>query len=226
MELSVIELFLNASLVVKAVILILILASISSWMLIFERWLYINRVTQEFHDFEEQFWSDSGLESLLIASQEDDHKSIGAEYIFQVGYLDYKRLSKEVDADTVMMSVQRNMRAALNREQYLLEKNLPYLATIASVSPYIGLFGTVWGIMNSFQSIADSKNTSLAVVAPGIAEALLATALGLLAAIPAVIFYNKLSGDSDKIIAEQESFADEFLLILSRQLESTENRNT
>ena len=214
MELSVIELFLNASLVVKAVILILILASISSWMLIFERWLYINRVTQEFHDFEEQFWSDSGLESLLIASQEDDHKSIGAEYIFQVGYLDYKRLSKEVDADTVMMSVQRNMRAALNREQSLLEKNLPYLATIASVSPYIGLFGTVWGIMNSFQSIAISRNTSLAIVAPGIAEALFATALGLLAAIPAVVAYNKFNSDSQRYFSKIDNFSKRFLSII------------
>ena len=223
MELSVIELFLNASLVVKAVILILILASISSWMLIFERWLYINRVTQEFHDFEEQFWSDSGLESLLIASQEDDHTSIGAEYIFQVGYLDYKRLSKEVDADTVMMSVQRNMRAALNREQSLLEKNLPYLATIASVSPYIGLFGTVWGIMNSFRGLAGATQATLSAVAPGISEALIATAIGLFAAIPALIAYNKFISESDSLSANFDGFKEEFSAVLERDLKSNQS---
>ena len=223
MELSVIELFLNASLVVKAVILILILASISSWMLIFERWLYINRVTQEFHDFEEQFWSDSGLESLLIASQEDDHKSVGAEYIFQVGYLDYKRLSKEVDADTVMMSVQRNMRAALNREQSLLEKNLPYLATIASVSPYIGLFGTGWGIMNSFRGLAGATQATLSAVAPGISEALIATAIGLFAAIPALIAYNKFISESDSLSANFDGFKEEFSAVLERDLKSNQS---
>ena len=144
MELSILELFLNASLVVKSVIVVLIMASILSWMIIFERWLYINKVKQEFLDFENRFWSDSGLDSLLNASQAEDNQPVGGEYIFQVGYLDYKRLTdQQLDSNTVLMSVQRNMRAALSKEQSLLEKHLPFLATVASVSPYIGLFGTV-----------------------------------------------------------------------------------
>ena len=151
MELSIIELFLNASFVVKAVILILIAASIFSWMIIFERWVYLNKSKDEILVFEENFWSDIGVESLLEKSQEEGREAIGAECIFQAGYLDFKRLtSQKLDPEIVMESVQRNMRVTLSREQVLLEKNLPYLATIASVSPYVGLFGTVWGIMNSF----------------------------------------------------------------------------
>ena len=154
MELSILELFLNASIVVKSVIILLLLASIISWMVIFERWLYINKVSQEFLAFESRFWSDSGLEALLAESQEEGHQTIGAEYLFQIGFLDYKRLKNEnIDSETIMSSVQRNMRAALAKEQTLLEKHLPFLATVASVSPYIGLFGTVWGIMNSFRGL-------------------------------------------------------------------------
>ena len=215
MELSIIELFLNASFVVKAVIVFLILASIISWMIIFERWLYVKRINLEFLDFDTRFWSDDGLEALLATSREEGHNPVGAEYIFQVGYLDYKRLSKEkLNEDIIMESVHRNMRVALSKEQTLLEKNLPFLATVASVSPYIGLFGTVWGIMNSFQSIAISRNTSLAIVAPGIAEALFATALGLLAAIPAVVAYNKFNTDSQKYSQKLENFSKRFLTII------------
>ena len=215
MELSIIELFLNASFVVKAVIVFLILASIISWMIIFERWLYVKRINLEFLDFDTRFWSDDGLEALLATSREEGHNPVGAEYIFQVGYLDYKRLSKEkLTEDIIMESVHRNMRVALSKEQTLLEKNLPFLATVASVSPYIGLFGTVWGIMNSFQSIAISRNTSLAIVAPGIAEALFATALGLLAAIPAVVAYNKFNNDSKKYSEKLENFSKRFLTII------------
>ena len=215
MELSILELFLNASIVVKSVIILLLLASIISWMVIFERWLYINKVSQEFLAFESRFWSDSGLEALLAESQGEGHQTIGAEYLFQIGFLDYKRLKNEnIDSETIMSSVQRNMRAALAKEQTLLEKHLPFLATVASVSPYIGLFGTVWGIMNSFQSIAISRNTSLAIVAPGIAEALFATALGLLAAIPAVIAYNKFSNDSKKYSQKLENFSKRFISII------------
>ena len=192
MELSIIDLFLNASLVVKAVILILIAASILSWMIIFERWLYLNRSKEEHIIFEENFWSDLGLESLLEKSQQEGHQAIGAECIFQAGYLDFKRLtSQNLDPEIVMESVQRNMRVTLAREQVLIEKNLPYLATIASVSPYIGLFGTVWGIMNSFRGLAGANHATLSAVAPGISEALVATAIGLFAAIPALIAYNK-----------------------------------
>ena len=221
MDLSILELFLNASIVVKSVIVILILASIVSWMIIFERWIYIKKVNQEFFDFETRFWSDSGLEALLLTSQEGEHEPIGAEYIFQVGYLDYKRLMAEkIDSDTIMSSVQRNMQAALTKEQSLLEKHLPFLATIASVSPYIGLFGTVWGIMNSFRGLAGSSQATLSAVAPGISEALIATAIGLFAAIPALIAYNKYISDSDRLISSFEGFKEEFSSVLHRDIQS------
>ena len=221
MDLSILELFLNASIVVKSVIVILILASIVSWMIIFERWIYIKKVNQEFFDFETRFWSDSGLEALLLTSQEGEHEPIGAEYIFQVGYLDYKRLiSERIDSDTIMSSVQRNMQAALTKEQSLLEKHLPFLATVASVSPYIGLFGTVWGIMNSFRGLAGSSQATLSAVAPGISEALIATAIGLFAAIPALIAYNKYISDSDRLISSFEGFKEEFSSVLHRDIQS------
>ena len=221
MDLSILELFLNASIVVKSVIVILILASLVSWMIIFERWIYIKKVNQEFFNFETRFWSDSGLEALLLTSQEGEHEPIGAEYIFQVGYLDYKRLMAEkIDSDTIMSSVQRNMQAALTKEQSLLEKHLPFLATIASVSPYIGLFGTVWGIMNSFRGLAGSSQATLSAVAPGISEALIATAIGLFAAIPALIAYNKYISDSDRLISSFEGFKEEFSSVLHRDIQS------
>ena len=221
MDLSILELFLNASIVVKSVIVILILASLVSWMVIFERWIYIKKVNQEFFNFETRFWSDSGLEALLLTSQEGEHEPIGAEYIFQVGYLDYKRLiSEKIDSDTIMSSVQRNMQAALTKEQSLLEKHLPFLATVASVSPYIGLFGTVWGIMNSFRGLAGSSQATLSAVAPGISEALIATAIGLFAAIPALIAYNKYISDSDRLISSFEGFKEEFSSVLHRDIQS------
>jgi len=221
MDLSILELFLNASIVVKSVIVILILASLVSWMIIFERWIYIKKVNQEFFNFETRFWSDSGLEALLLTSQEGEHEPIGAEYIFQVGYLDYKRLiAEKIDSDTIMSSVQRNMQAALTKEQSLLEKHLPFLATVASVSPYIGLFGTVWGIMNSFRGLAGSSQATLSAVAPGISEALIATAIGLFAAIPALIAYNKFISDSDRLISSFEGFKEEFSSVLHRDIQS------
>ena len=221
MDLSILELFLNASIVVKSVIVILILASLVSWMIIFERWIYIKKVNQEFFDFETRFWSDSGLEALLLTSQEGEHEPIGAEYIFQVGYLDYKRLiAEKIDSDTIISSVQRNMQAALTKEQSLLEKHLPFLATVASVSPYIGLFGTVWGIMNSFRGLAGSSQATLSAVAPGISEALIATAIGLFAAIPALIAYNKYISDSDRLISSFEGFKEEFSSVLHRDMQS------
>ena len=221
MDLSILELFLNASIVVKSVIVILILSSLISWMIIFERWIYIKKVNQDFFDFETRFWSDSGLEALLLTSQEGEHEPIGAEYIFQVGYLDYKRLiAEKIDSDTIMSSVQRNMQAALTKEQSLLEKHLPFLATVASVSPYIGLFGTVWGIMNSFRGLAGSSQATLSAVAPGISEALIATAIGLFAAIPALIAYNKYISDSDRLISSFEGFKEEFSSVLHRDIQS------
>ena len=190
-------------------------------MIIFERWIYIKKVNQEFFNFETRFWSDSGLEALLLTSQEGEHEPIGAEYIFQVGYLDYKRLiAEKIDSDTIISSVQRNMQAALTKEQSLLEKHLPFLATVASVSPYIGLFGTVWGIMNSFRGLAGSSQATLSAVAPGISEALIATAIGLFAAIPALIAYNKYISDSDRLISSFEGFKEEFSSVLHRDIQS------
>ncbi len=221
MELSILELFLNASIVVKSVIILLLLASIISWMVIFERWLYINKVSQEFLAFESRFWSDLGLEALLAESQEEGHQTIGAEYLFQIGFLDYKRLKNEnIDSETIMSSVQRNMRAALAKEQTLLEKHLPFLATVASVSPYIGLFGTVWGIMNSFRGLAGSSQATLSAVAPGISEALIATAIGLFAAIPALIAYNKFISESDSLVSSMEGFKEEFSAVLHRDIQT------
>ena len=221
MELSILELFLNASIVVKSVIILLLLASIISWMVIFERWLYINKVSQEFLAFESRFWSDSGLEALLAESQEEGHQTIGAEYLFQIGFLDYKRLKNEnIDSETIMSSVQRNMRAALAKEQALLEKHLPFLATVSSVSPYIGLFGTVWGIMNSFRGLAGSSQATLSAVAPGISEALIATAIGLFAAIPALIAYNKFISESDSLVSSMEGFKEEFSAVLHRDIQT------
>ena len=221
MELSILELFLNASIVVKSVIILLLLASIISWMVIFERWLYINKVSQEFLAFESRFWSDSGLEALLAESQEEGRQTIGAEYLFQIGFLDYKRLKNEnIDSETIMSSVQRNMRAALAKEQTLLEKHLPFLATVASVSPYIGLFGTVWGIMNSFRGLAGSSQATLSAVAPGISEALIATAIGLFAAIPALIAYNKFISESDSLVSSMEGFKEEFSAVLHRDIQT------
>ncbi len=221
MELSIIELFLNASLVVKSVIIILIAASVFSWMLIFERWVYLIKSKDEILIFEENFWSDIGVETLLEKSQQEGHEAIGAECIFQAGYLDFKRLtSQNLDAEIVMESVQRNMRVALSREQVLLEKNLPYLATIASVSPYVGLFGTVWGIMNSFRGLAGASQATLSAVAPGISEALVATAIGLFAAIPALVAYNKFISESDTLLSNFEGFMEEFSAVLHREIHS------
>ena len=221
MELSIIELFLNASLVVKSVIVILIAASILSWMIIFERWVYLNRSKEEALVFEDNFWSDLGVEALLEKSHEDGHEAIGAECIFQAGYLDFKRLtSQNLDPEIVMESIQRNMRVTLSREQVLIEKNLQYLATIASVSPYIGLFGTVWGIMNSFRSLAGASQATLSAVAPGISEALVATAIGLFAAIPALIAYNKFISESDTLLSNYEGFMEEFSAVLHREIHS------
>ena len=219
MEISILSLFINASFIVKAVIVILILASILSWMIIFERWLYNSKSKQEFTRFEDVFWSDIGVEKILNQSLEEGTDLLGAECIFQSGYLDYKRLNeKNLDAEVVMDGVQGNMRVALVREQVQLEKNLPFLATVASVSPYIGLFGTVWGIMNSFRGLAGANQATLAAVAPGISEALVATAMGLFAAIPALIAYNRFISDSDFLIASYENFTEEFLAVLHREV--------
>ena len=221
MDASILTLFLNASFVVKSVIVILIAASIISWMIIFERWIFISRSKDNLSSFEDLFWSDLGVEALLEMGDDETHVPFGAECIFRSGYMDYKRLSsQDLEADVVMESVLRNMKVSLSKEQILLEKHLPFLATVASVSPYICLFGTVWGIMNSFRGLAGANQATLAAVAPGISEALIATAIGLFAAIPALIAYNRFISESDYLLSCYESFMDEFAAVLHREIHS------
>ena len=221
MDTSILTLFLNASFVVKSVIVILIIASILSWMFIFERWIFISKSKDNLSSFEDLFWSDLGVERILEIGNDEEHVPFGAECIFRSGYTDYKRLSsQDLEAEVVMESVLRNMKVSLSREQMLLENHLPFLATVASVSPYIGLFGTVWGIMNSFRGLAGANQATLAAVAPGISEALIATAIGLFAAIPALIAYNRFISESDYLLSGYESFMDEFAAVLHREIHS------
>ena len=221
MDTSILTLFLNASFVVQSVIVLLIIASILSWMIIFERWIFISKSKDNLSSFENLFWSDLGVEGILEIGDDEKHVPFGAECIFRSGYTDYKRLSsQELGADVVMESVLRNMKVSLSREQMLLENHLPFLATVASVSPYIGLFGTVWGIMNSFRGLAGANQATLAAVAPGISEALIATAIGLFAAIPALIAYNRFISQSDYLLSGYESFMDEFAAVLHREIHS------
>ena len=221
MDTSILTLFLNASFVVKSVIVILIIASVLSWMFIFERWIFISKSKDNLSSFEDLFWSDLGVERILEIGNDEEHVPFGAECIFRSGYTDYKRLSsQDLEAEVVMESVLRNMKVSLSREQMLLENHLPFLATVASVSPYIGLFGTVWGIMNSFRGLAGANQATLAAVAPGISEALIATAIGLFAAIPALIAYNRFISESDYLLSGYESFMDEFAAVLHREIHS------
>ena len=216
---TIIDLFLNASIIVKLVIILLLLASTFSWMVIFERWIYIRKSEEEFSDFEEVFWSDIGIEKVLNLSRDENKVVLGAESIFQAGYLEYKRLlSQDLEAEVVMEGVQRTMRIALSREQTILEKNIPFLATVASASPYVGLFGTVWGIMNSFRGLVEANQATLTSVAPGISEALIATAVGLFAAIPALIAYNRFIAKNDLLLSGYEGFMEEFFTVLHREV--------
>ena len=219
-DLSMITLISEASLVVKLVMLALLAISVCSWLLIFKKRNELIQAKQDADSFEDKFWSGNELNKLYEDISSCPHANRGMEGIFEVGFKEFVRLKKSgPDSAIVLEGAQRVMRISLAREVDQLEMSLPFLATAGSTSPYIGLFGTVWGIMNSFQSIAESKNTSLAVVAPGIAEALFATALGLAAAIPAVVAYNKFSADLDKIGSALDVFAQEFSTLLGRQLD-------
>ena len=218
-ELGLLELVLGASLLVQIVMLILVLASITSWFLIIQRTMLMRRTDDELLAFEERFWSGIDLAQLYREGNQavaDGQLPTGVESIFRAGFKEFSRLSQQsdIDADGMLEGSRRAMKVALMRETDRIEQHLPFLASVGSTSPYIGLFGTVWGIMNSFQSIAISRNTSLAIVAPGIAEALFATALGLLAAIPAVVAYNKFNTDSQKYSQKLENFSKRFLTII------------
>jgi len=217
---SLLGLFLSADWIVKIVMLGLLAASVWCWAIIIDKSMLYGRANRQMNAFERVFWSGQSLEELYQQMQERPSMGLGA--IFVAAMKEWKRSHEQNAASFlgVQARLEKVLDVAISRESDGLEKRLQFLATVASASPFIGLFGTVWGIMNSFTSIAASKSTNLAVVAPGIAEALFATALGLLAAIPATIAYNKLSSDSNKLISRLESFADEFATILSRQLEA------
>jgi biopolymer transport protein TolQ len=213
-------LFARATLTVKLVVLLLILSSFWSWSIIIQKSMNFTRAKLEAAKFDRAFWSGEPLEDLF---ESVGNKPKGrSEKIFVAGMIEWKR-SHKTDGALIAGAharIDRSMDVAIAKEAERLQKGLPILATIGSTAPFVGLFGTVWGIMNAFVEIAAQQNTNLAVVAPGIAEALMATALGLLAAIPAVIFYNKLSADSDRIVGGYEAFADEFSTLLSRQLDA------
>lgn len=219
-EFSFLALFLRASPVVQIVMVMLILASFWAWSIIVTKLLMYRRVRGAASDFDAAFWSGEPLDELYETLGPDPEGA--AEKIFAAGMLEWRRSHRQDGAliAGAQARIDRSMDVAIAKEAEGLNKGLSFLASVGSTAPFIGLFGTVWGIMRAFIEIAEQESTNLAVVAPGIAEALLATGLGLLAAIPAVIFYNKLSADSDQIVGGYEAFADEFSTILSRQLDS------
>ena len=216
---SILSLFWQAHIVVKLVMLGLVAASIWCWAIIFDKWMLYARTRRQMDKFEETFWSGQSLESLY--SQISDRSGHGMAALFVAAMREWKRTYESGARSLFGLAgrIDRVMNVTMAREVDRLERRLLVLATVGSAAPFIGLFGTVWGIMTAFQGIAASKNTSLAVVAPGIAEALLATALGLLAAIPAVMFYNKFTSQVTRLATRMEGFADEFAAILSRQID-------
>ena len=220
---SILDLVRNASVLVQLVMLLLAVASVASWVMIFQRWFALNRVQREIDDFEDDFWSGVNLGELKTELDREEGDLSGIEAVFAAGFGEYQRLGDQVDADpdATMQNVQRAMRVALNREEERLGRHLPFLATVGSTSPYIGLFGTVWGIMNSFRNLANMTQATLAAVAPGISEALVATAMGLLAAIPAVIGYNRFAARVEGLMKRYEAFADELTSILHRVVHAT-----
>ncbi|WP_166255247.1 protein TolQ [Marinobacter salicampi] len=218
-ELSVWSLIADAGLLVQFVMLLLALASVVSWALIFQRYQVFRKASSARLAFEERFWSGMDLGQLYRDVNANPTPFSGMEAVFRAGFKEFSRLRQQSrDAEAVMDGAQRAMRVAFSREQERLETHLPFLATVGSTSPYIGLFGTVWGIMNSFRGLAQAQQATLATVAPGISEALIATAMGLFAAIPAVIAYNRFATMSDTLLKNYETFAEEFSSILHRRV--------
>ena len=222
-DFSMLSLFLRADFVVKSVIIILILASLYSWTIIVAKLIRIKQLKKQEKEFEEIFWSGNSFEDLYetLNFNKQDPKS----KIFCAAISEWKKSKSDTlndspsNINSLKDRMQRSMTVTFNKESEIVEKNLTFLATAGSTAPFVGLFGTVWGIMNSFKSIAVAQNTNLSVVAPGIAEALFATALGLFVAIPAVVAYNKISSDLSKYFISLETFMDEFTTIFFRQLE-------
>lgn len=221
-ELGIFELIMGASVTVQLVMLVLFLASITSWYMIVQRLMLYRRMDHELLAFEEHFWSGIDLAQLYREGNQavaDGAAITGLESIFRAGFKEFSKLSQQSDiqADAILEGARRAMRVATLRESERLETNLPFLASVGSTSPYIGLFGTVWGIMHSFRGLANATQATLATVAPGISEALIATAMGLFAAIPAVLAYNRFASRVDNLINRYDTFVDEFSGILQRQ---------
>lgn len=224
-NLSILALITNASVLVQLVMGTLFLMSVLSWIMIVQRAVFLNTAQRSFREFEDIFWSGVDLNNLydeITEQAQEDGAVDGIENVFRAGFREFNRLAQtdKADPDAVMEGTDRAMRVALSREEEKLSTNLPFLASVASVSPYIGLFGTVWGIMNSFRGLAMVQQATLATVAPGISEALIATAMGLFAAIPAVIAYNRYAAQVEVISGNYETFSDEFSSILHRQVHS------
>jgi biopolymer transport protein TolQ len=219
-DLEIWSLILGASLVVKAVLLLLLAVSFLSWMFIFSKWFAIRRVREQTERFEREFWGGGDLNLLYQGAVNNRHTIGSQERIFESGYREFTKLRMQrgtTDPSVMVDGARRAMRATYQREMDHLERHLAFLASTGSVSPYVGLFGTVWGIMHSFRSLANVQQATLAQVAPGIAEALVATAIGLFAAIPAVVAYNRYSHQIDRLAIRFESFMEEFSNILQRQ---------
>jgi len=218
-DLSILELVLNASILVQLVMLLLLVASLMSWTMIFRKHATLKRARSTADEFEDQFWSGQDLVSMFNRINANAYEATGMERIFHSGFKEFARLRGQpgIEAAAILDGSERAMRIALSREVDLLELHLSFLATVGSTSPYVGLFGTVWGIMNSFRALGNVSQATLALVAPGIAEALIATAMGLFAAIPAVIAYNRYANDVERLHNRYDTFIEEFAAILRRQ---------
>ena len=219
-DLSILHLILNASFVVQAVMVLLVVVSIASWAAIFRKLAAIKKINTLNEAFEREFWSGSSLNELFASAAKNAKLSGPMERIFASGMREFQKLRERRISDTgaLMDGARRAMRASYQRELDVVESNLSFLASVGSVSPYVGLFGTVWGIMHAFTGLASLQQVTLATVAPGIAEALVATAIGLFAAIPAVVAYNRFARDIDRIAIKLETFIEEFSNILQRNL--------
>ncbi|MDH5649059.1 MAG: protein TolQ [Gammaproteobacteria bacterium] len=213
------ELLKNASLLVQLVMLLLLIASVISWTMIFRKWITIKAASQHAYQFEQRFWSGGNLDQMYTDLTRADVEPTGMESVFVDGFQEFRRLEQKsnITPSEMLDGVHRVMRVALVRETDYLETTLPFLATVGSTSPYVGLFGTVWGIMNSFRSLGAVQQATIAHVAPGIAEALIATAMGLFAAIPAVIAYNRYSTQVERLLTRYEIFMEEFLSVIQRR---------
>jgi biopolymer transport protein TolQ len=218
-DLDIWTLIANASFVVKFVLILLLFVSFMSWMYIFQKWFSIRRAERQTEKFEREFWSGNDLQALYQGAVNNRHTIGSLERIFEAGFREFAKLrgQRGTDPSDMVDGARRAMRATFQRELDFLERRLSFLASTGSVSPYVGLFGTVWGIMHAFRSLANVQQATLAQVAPGIAEALVATAIGLFAAIPAVVAYNRYAHEVERLATRFESFMEEFSNILHRQ---------